>query len=148
VARIIHQIGISVSSDTADILAAFSRSSTDPGLSVVSDAFTDYTSGSISLPADGTIVKLSLGNLADARGYYLELFGLGSAKLWINQGSQVTQATGGALTLRPSAGSSSGTLIPIHSYQDATITSLALSSLDAVTLSGAYVMWGYSTVQP
>lgn len=145
-ARLIHQIGITLSSDAADIRAAFQRGLDEPSLQVVTDTFSDFVVGSLSLPADGRVVSLSLGNLQDARGYYLELYG-GGALLALNPASipaSLSAGDAGVMQLRPVGTDASGQFLPLHSYQDASVQSIYLSSPDAVVLTGAYAAWGFA----
>ena len=144
--RIIHQIGLSISSDAADVRAAFLRAFDEPSLRVSTDAFPDYVVGSLNLPADGRVVGLSLGGLQDARGVYLEVYG-GAAWLGINA-TTVPQALQdgdpGVLRLRAGGTGADGVLLPAHAYLDAAISSLYLASVDARVVTGAYAVWGFA----
>ena len=142
--KLTHEIGISVSAGAA--VPLYCRDSSQPAARVDTDAFSDYQSGSIFLPADGTPQHLSLGNIVDARGYYFEVHGTASVRLWLNKEVNGDPTTVGYLLLRPS-NAADPDAAAIFTYQDAAIESLDISSPDGVPLTGSYVVWGYSVAQ-
>lgn len=139
-----HEIGIELSTGAAAPL--FCRDTAQPGARISCDTFTDYQSGTIFLPADGSPQELSMGNIVDARGYYLEVHGPAAVRLWLNKPVGDDPDTPGYLLLRPS-NPADGSNAAIFTYQDAAVESLHLASPDGMALLGCFAIWGFSQPQ-
>lgn len=124
--RVRHQVILSVSDDAAGEEGEFLRSGNLPAIS--SDAFDANACGRFFAQADQTPVALSMGDVEQGAGFYVE--GTGSFIVTVNQVA--------TLTVQSIQTGAKGKV-----FIEGQVTSLTVQSAHAgVSVSGAYTVWG------